>query len=90
MIGLLDDVSFSFTVTEASLVNCKDFEVLISQLLSKSTIGLCVRTITVNVEHHGLPVVFGRVPVRSEFDLVSELYHRQVQNVNLFKGDQMV
>ena len=78
VICLLDDISLSLTVTKASLVYCKDFEVLIRQTFSNSTIGLSVWAETVNIEHHRLSVVFGRVSVCPEFDLFAELDDREV------------
>ena len=90
VLSLFNNISYAFTVTEAPLVNCKDFEVLISQVFSNSTVCLRVRPETVNIEHYRLPVVFGRVPVCPEFDLFAELDHREVKDVNLFEGNEVV
>lgn len=90
VLGLLDNISYALTVTKAPLVNCKDFEVLFSQVFSNTTVSLRIRPETVNIEHYCLPVVFGRVPVCPEFDLFAELDYREVEDVNLFEGNEVV
>lgn len=83
--GLFNHATVAATLAEPALVDGEHLKVIISQVLCKAAIGLGVRPVAVDIEHHSLAVCLGWVPVGLKKNFFSKLGHWQVEHVLLLE-----